>query len=232
MQTSSPTMSNPVSGDGAFAALRDFVNAGRQRKPARRQVRDKGSVPRQEPAETCDLCSLPVPPRHRHLLEMETRDVACACDACALRFHDVTGGRFKLIPRDARFLPDFRMTEAQWASMGVPIDLAFVFVDSVAQKRTALYPSPAGVTESLLSMQAWEEIAAAYPALNDVEEDVEALLINRLGDEPLYLIAPIDACYELAGLIRLHWRGFSGGEEVWKEVDRFFERLQTRTRHA
>ena len=36
---------------------------------------------------------------------------------------------------------------------------------------------------------------------------------------------PIDECYKLVGLIRTHWRGLSGGDEVWDEIARFFDRL-------
>jgi hypothetical protein len=40
---------------------------------------------------------------------------------------------------------------------------------------------------------------------------------------------PIDECYRLVGLIRLNWRGLSGGSEVWEEVDKFFEQLEGKT---
>ena len=59
-----------------------------------------------------------------------------------------------------------------------------------------------------------------------MQGDVEALLINRLGTTREYYIAPIDLCFELVGLIRMHWRGFSGGEKVWKEIDQFFQKLK------
>ena len=29
------------------------------------------------------------------------------------------------------------------------------------------------------------------------------------------LLVPIDACYRLVGLVKLHWRGFDGGSEAW-----------------
>jgi hypothetical protein len=64
--------------------------------------------------------------------------------------------------------------------------------------------------------------------------DVEALLVNRVGrargfsnDE--YYIVPIDECYKLVGLIRAHWRGLSGGPEVWEEIAAFFEGLRQRS---
>jgi hypothetical protein len=36
----------------------------------------------------------------------------------------------------------------------------------------------------------------------------------------------MDICFELVGLIRVHWRGLSGGEELWNEIDAFFRRLK------
>jgi hypothetical protein len=47
-----------------------------------------------------------------------------------------------------------------------------------------------------------------------------------------YFIAPIDACFELAGLIRIHWRGFSGGETVWREIEKYFTTLKANARPA
>jgi hypothetical protein len=38
---------------------------------------------------------------------------------------------------------------------------------------------------------------------------------------------PIDACYRLVGLIRLHWKGLSGGNEVWQEIGSFFAGLRS-----
>jgi hypothetical protein len=30
----------------------------------------------------------------------------------------------------------------------------------------------------------------------------------------------------IVGTIRMHWRGLSGGEEVWREIEKFFARLR------
>ena len=161
---------------------------------------------------------------------MAKRQVVCACDPCALRFHDVVDGRFKLIPRDARALPGFRLTDAQWENLALPIDLAFFFDSTPEGKMTAMYPSPAGATESLLPLTAWTTLVADNPVLGQLESDVEALLVNRVGESREYFLAPIDACYELVGLIRMHWRGLSGGEAVWQEISRFFSRLKEQAR--
>lgn len=178
--------------------------------------------------EQCELCSLVLEQEHRHLLEMSTRKIICACDACALRFDGVIGGRFKLMPRRARALPNFQMSDEQWQSLALPINLAFLFRRTPEGKMMAYYPSPAGATESLLPLTAWEILVAENPALGQMEPDVEALLVNRVGDARHYYIAPMDVCYELVGLIRVHWRGFSGGEEVWKHIESFFAKLEER----
>jgi hypothetical protein len=176
--------------------------------------------------ERCELCGVALAPAHRHLLEVAVRNIVCACDPCALRFQDVVAGRFRLIPRDPRTFPDLRISDAQWESLALPIQLAFFFYSTPTGKMTALYPSPAGATESLLPLSAWSALTAENPLLGSLEPDVEALLVNRAGQARDYLIAPIDACFELAGLIRLHWRGLSGGEAVWREITEFFARLR------
>jgi len=178
--------------------------------------------------ERCELCSIGLPSEHRHLLETATHKIICSCDACALRFENVVEGRFKLIPRDPRSLPEFQLSDAQWDDLALPIDLAFLFYSTPARRMMALYPSPAGATESLLSLSAWDSLVAENPSLAQMQTDVEALLVNRVGDRRLYYLAPIDVCFELVGLMRMHWRGLSGGEEVWREIDQFFARLEER----
>ena len=182
-------------------------------------------APAQE-IEQCELCNLRLAPEHRHLLEMATRKIVCACDACTMTFVPVVEGRFKVIPRDARALPDFQISDADWENFALPINLTFFFFDTPSGKMTALYPSPAGATESLLALTAWDALVGQNPRLRDLQPDVEALLINRANGARDFYIAPIDRCFELVGLIRMHWRGFTGGEEVWKAIEKFFTALK------
>jgi len=175
--------------------------------------------------EACEFCSLSLPPSHRHLVEVAAHRIVCACDACALRFDNVIG-RWKLIPRDSRRIDSFRMTDAQWESLSLPIGLAFFSLSTATGKVTAMYPSPAGATESLVPLSNWAALVEQNVALAQMQPDVEALLVNRLKERREYFLAAIDTCYELVGIVRLHWRGFSGGDRVWDELDRFFERLR------
>jgi len=119
----------------------------------------------------------------------------------------------------------------------IPINMAFFFHSVPAGKVVALYPSPAGPTESLLMFESWEEIVAENAILKEMEPDVEALLVNRIKrmggareqTEAEYYVAPIDECYKLTGLIRAHWRGLSGGAEVWEKIEGFFAGLKERS---
>lgn len=180
--------------------------------------------------EHCELCNVAVRSEHSHLIEMPQRRLVCACDACALLFTNRSDRRFRLVPREARRLVDFHLTDAEWDGLLIPINLAF-FVKAGESRVSAFYPSPAGATESLLPLETWNRIAEANPRVGILEPDVEALLVNRVGHARQtaaaeYYIAPIDACYRLVGLIRLHWHGLSGGEEVWREIGNFFAELR------
>ena len=182
--------------------------------------------------ETCELCSHALPSEHQHLLELTARKLICACDACAILFSGTASPKYRRVPRQVRFLSDFQMTEGQWDGLMIPIEMAFLFSSTPHGKVVAFYPSPAGATESLLSLETWNDVVNENPMLAGMEPDVEALLVNRVGAgrgvKPQFFIVPVDECYKLVGLIRMHWRGLSGGTEVWREVGQFFADLKKR----
>jgi Family of unknown function (DUF5947) len=181
-------------------------------------------------AEVCELCGLAVPAEHRHLLDLDKRDLLCACKACSLLFDGdaAGGGHYKLVPNRRLALSDFELDDATWERLSIPVEMAFFFRNSRAARVMAYYPSPAGPTESLLGLEAWEEIEAANPALTGMADDTEALLVNRAKGARRHWLVPIEDCYALVGLIRTRWRGFSGGAEVWDEIDRFFDELDAK----
>jgi hypothetical protein len=202
--------------NNAFAALRRFARAKRA-------------------VERCDFCSASLGVDHQHLIQMEQgpehRRLVCICDPCAVLFGNQDETSYRRVPRRILFLPDFRLTDAQWEGLMIPIQLAFFFYSSPAGKVVALYPSPGGLTESLLDLAMWEDIARDNPSLRQLTPDVEGLLVNRtrrIGGAHEYYLAPIDECFKLAGLIRTTWRGLSGGETVWNEIEQFFCDLKAR----
>lgn len=183
------------------------------------------------PAERCELCGIELASHHTHLLEHEPRRIVCACDACSILFCGREDAKFLRVPRRVVLLDNFALTDLEWGAMMLPINLAF-FVRGTDGKTTAMYPSPAGPMESLIGLAPWEELFAGEPALRRIAPEVEALMVNRIGDPASYFIVPIDACYQLVGLIRTKWRGLSGGTEVWQAVGEFFADLDRRGSRA
>ena len=191
----------------------------------------RGLIPRRAPRERCELCGNGLHGEHQHLWEPVERKIVCSCDDCAVLFHLHGETKYKRIPRTIRAIRDFKMTDAQWDELMIPIGIAFFVKSDVEARVVAFYPGPAGATESLPSITAWEEIVRQNPVLSRMQPDVEALLANRLEGtrrQDKYYVLPIDKCYELVGLIRAHWRGLSGGEDVWNQIGAFFGGLEAR----
>jgi hypothetical protein len=179
------------------------------------------------------MCNVPLSQAHQHLLEPVNRKLTCACEACAILFTGGSEARYRRVPRRVSYLSDFRLTDTKWDRLMMPINMAFFFRNTPQGRIVALYPSPAGATESLLPLDAWDEIEADNPVLREMEPDVEALLVNRIGSSrgfsrAEYFLAPIDECYRLVGVIRSRWQGLSGGTEVWREIGLFFNEMKAR----
>lgn len=182
--------------------------------------------------EHCELCNAELAETHAHLVELSSRRLFCACDACAILFDSQGAGKYRRVPHRVQLLADFRLPEVVWAALDLPINLAFFLYSTAARRILALYPSPGGTTEALTPPDAWQMLEEDNPSLCDLIPDVEALLVNRLRPPHLYYRVGIDKCYELVGLVRTHWRALSGGEAVWREIDRFFTALKERAQTA
>lgn len=182
--------------------------------------------------EQCELCGELIGPEHRHLVDLSSRALMCSCRPCSLLFDQqgAGGGRYRLVPDRRLDIVGFELDDALWQNLRIPVDMAFFFHSSQAERVVAFYPGPAGATESLLELAAWRELEVANPVLEQLEPDVEALLVNRAGGARGHWVVPIDDCYDLVGLLRMHWKGLSGGQEVWAEIGGFFERLERRAK--
>jgi hypothetical protein len=186
--------------------------------------------------DRCGLCGHPVEPGHAHVLDVETRALPCACRACHLLLShpQAVRGRYRALPRRVLSDPGFRISDAQWARLQIPVGLAFISLSSGEEggpRWVVNYPGVAGAIEGSLPSEAWAEVAAAS-LVQALAPEVEALLVFGRPGVPgrETFLVPIDSCYALVGLVRSGWRGFSGGAALWSAVDAFFADLRGRAR--
>ena len=161
---------------GTVPAVRRLRALAQARPPA------PGSAVPRAGEDHCDLCGTVIDPEHRHLLHLVDRRILCSCEPCfAMRAGDA-----ELRPSGTRVvrLNGFALDDDLWAKFQIPIGLAFFMVRERGQGVLALYPSPAGATESELHLAAWDELVAANPVLAELEPEVEALIVNRMSEPP------------------------------------------------
>jgi len=185
-----------------------------------------------QPEETCELCAAPIGPVHGHLADLEQSTLSCACRACYLLFTEPGAGRGRYRAVPDRYLRDRArpLTAAEWGELDVPVGLAFFLNSSRRGQVCGFYPSPAGVTECTLDLAAWARLSGAHPLLSAADADVEAVLVSRTDADVECFVVPIDACYELAGRMRMLWRGFDGGAEARQSIAEFLDSVRARAR--
>jgi uncharacterized protein DUF5947 len=197
------------------AGLRRFV-----REPASSRPTAGGA----DEGGRCELCPISLPAEHKHLLDLEERRIVCVCATC----WSVRSGEGRYRPTGSRtvWLDDLDLPDDLWAEFDIPIGLAFFMRSSATGGVVGLYPSPAGATECELDLDAWGRLVAANPVLDDLDPDAEALIVNRLADPHVHVIAPLDDCYRLVGVVKSTWEGISGGGEMEAGVQRYFDGLR------
>jgi hypothetical protein len=203
------------------------------RRLATRRAPASAPAPAAAIEERCDMCSVPIPADHRHLLHVEDRLIVCTCETCRALF--AGEGAYRPTGTRTVWLDGLVLSDEHWASFGIPIGLAFFFHSSTGGPAgggglVAFYPSPAGTTECELDLGPWQQLVAANPVLAGLEPDAEALIVNRLGNVRRQAIVPIDECYRLVGLVRVSWEGISGGTGMEEAVARFFDETEERAR--
>ncbi len=227
-------------GDLPLAGLKGILERSREPKP--------------RPGERCEMCNEPIAAEHSHVVNIQNRALMCVCRGCYLLFtHEgAAQGRYRAVPDRYLYDPAFALDAGQWEALQIPVAMAFFFVNSLLDRFVAFYPSPAGATESLLSLETWGEVMAANPAFAGLAPDVEALLLRRAARDANgdalpsgigangvgaggrhateCFLAPIADCYELVGRVRLTWKGFAGGDVAWREIETFFDDLRAKSR--
>ena len=215
---------------GAAAAQgRPRPAGGRVMDPAlvaglRRFVRDPPAARRSSDGAHCELCPLSLADDHKHLLDLDERRILCVCPTC----WSIRSGEARYRPTGSRtlWLEPFELSDELWAAFQVPIGLAFFMRSTSTGAIVGLYPSPAGATECELDLEAWDRLVAANPVLDDLDPDAEALVVNRLADPHIHVIAPLDDCYRLVGIVKATWEGISGGSAMEAAVARYFDDLR------
>ncbi|MEV6162436.1 DUF5947 family protein [Streptomyces sp. NPDC052052] len=193
------------------------------------------AAPPEPEQERCELCGVPVAGGgHRHLVDTQQRSLACACVPCALLFErpGAARGRFLSVPE--RYLVDREhgIDDTAWELLRIPVGVAFFFRNATLDRLVALYPSPAGATESELDPSTWQTVLDGSRLAGELEPDVEALLLRRTEGRIECYLVPIDICYELVGRMRLLWQGFDGGAEARADLQAFFAQVEHRAAAA
>jgi Family of unknown function (DUF5947) len=234
--------------DPAATGLRRFVRSAATAAAGPAPAPPAAGEPSAQP-ERCELCATDIPAEHGHIADLEAASLRCACRACYLLFtQDNEKARYRAVPDRYLADPARPMPPAVLDELEIPVGLAF-FLRSARSGGavTGFYPSPAGATECQLDLRVWQRLEADYPLLREPAEDVEAVLISRSGGDSTdrsadgragsiaargveYYLVPVDACYELAGRMRLDWRGFDGGSEARQSIATFLAGVRERAR--
>jgi hypothetical protein len=189
-------------------------------------------TPPGDPAERCEMCGARIVEAHSHVVHLENRSLLCTCRPCALLFTErgAGRGRYRTVPDRYLHDPGRPISEADWDALRIPVRMAFFFHNSDLDRPLAFYPGPAGATESLLPLDAWRSGLGGTRLAAALEPDTEALLVGQTEGRSDCLLVPIDACYQLVGLVRVHWKGFDGGTEAWRHIEGYFRGLRERSR--
>jgi hypothetical protein len=180
----------------------------------------------------CERCGADIGESHHHFVDTVSRRLSCACRACWLLSpsHEARGS-LRAVPDRYLAGPTLRLNIAQWDALQIPVATMFFLFNSTIGRMIAFYPSPAGATESALSLGAWRDVEQSNPWVRKAAPDVEAILVRRHADGSKRsdaFIVPIDACYDLVGRIRVRWSGIDGGDAVRDEIERFFAAVAAR----
>jgi hypothetical protein len=161
---------------------------------AERSAPERESAAGRDPEfERCGMCDAPVEEQHRHVVDRHEQRLVCVCRACYLLFTgEWNGGRFRAVPD--RFLTDARhpITAAVWEQLQVPVGMAFFIRGMAGREVAAFYPSPAGATECLLDLAAWNRLVDEVPLLAAAEPEIEAILVRRTDDAVQCYLVPVD----------------------------------------
>lgn len=175
----------------------------------------------------CELCRGPTNERHRHFVDPVNHQLLCTCEECRRLESRRNPARLLQVPQRVSKISVDSLSDAHWEALSIPVGIAFFYKRSADGQVATCYPGPAGATQSSIAPELWRSLESYCPQLTTLQPDVEALLVNRTEHARYSFCVPIDRCYELIGVMRAHWRGFTGGPELRAAVARFFAELES-----
>src|SRR5580700_11087110 len=125
-----------VAGHQARTRLRGMPGRGRSgmTDPLAVLQRIRETKPRDIPraGEVCELCAVPIPDEHGHMVDLEARNLMCACRGCYLLFvsEGAGGAHFRSVPDRYLAFPDYALTPEKWDNLQIPVSVAFFFLNS------------------------------------------------------------------------------------------------------
>ena len=210
-------------------------------------------APRDDGEEHCEFCATGIPSGHGHVADLEQSSLACACRACYLLFTASPGrlgprpgsGTPGASPRRGSALPlgpgplpaatrPGRCPPLEWDELQIPVGLAF-FLNSSERgawaASTRARPAPPNAPWTWPRGSAWRPRIRCWARRNPTWRPC-CCAATADASEAEYFIVPIDVCYELAGRMRMLWKGFDGGSEARASIDEFLAGVRQRAREA
>jgi len=141
--------------------------------------------------ERCELCSAEVHSQHEHLVDISTRQMVCACQACAILFSGKANTKYRRVPQRIISLANFQMTDSHWESLLIPISMAFFFsvltAGLAATLPSVMYQGlvgnglPASVAHSIANLPPIGVLFAAFLGYNPMQSLVPASVAAHLS---------------------------------------------------
>jgi len=154
--------------------------------------------------ELCELCAAPLRENHDHLLDARARKAVCSCPACALLFPDVADAAARYVRLQSHFttLGEAELSEVDLELLGVPVQLVVLCPSALHDALFMLYPSAAGAVEGRAPFGAWRALVTRHIALETVQVDHDALVVDLRTGERAVLHVSLDVAYELLGSLQ------------------------------
>ena len=186
---------------------------------ARREVRGR---------ERCELCAEPISDDHGHLVDLQARNLLCACRGCYLLFVSEGAGGSAL-PGGSRPVPGFlglRAVRRPVGSLQIPVERGLLLRElrrSGGWRRSTRGPrAPPSPNFRWTPGRRWWRPTRCWRNSNPTSRHSWSGPIAG-GETECFSSRSTPATSWSADLRRL-WRGFDGGREASDAIDAFFDR--------